>query len=67
MKSASVKSANGRQITAFIENPRVCFNCVNTPTCIAANELRTFCEYHIPAVRRMDEVEEAENLERGKE
>lgn len=53
-----MKSANDRQITDSIENTRVCFNCVNRPTCIAANELRTFCEYHIPAVRRKDEVEE---------
>ena len=51
-----MKSANDRQITDSIENTRVCFDCVNASTCIAANELRTFCEYHRPAVRRMAEV-----------
>ncbi len=54
----SATSANDRQITDFVDISRVCFNCVNASVCIAANELRTFCECYRPAVRKMDEVED---------
>ena len=48
--------ANNEQIRVFIDTSRVCFTCLNRETCYAANEMRAFCEYYRPAVRRMDEV-----------